>query len=106
MKKLFILLCCLSFVIFSCDTKALERAKTATDSFLDYVENEYDNTNSLWNLRPIGKDVYWETNTDVLYYKNKITGAHAYLGDILLPIYEADGTLLTYSEWKEKNSGQ
>ena len=62
-------------------------------------------TDLFWNLVCLDnhKSIYYETNTDVMYRRNEISGAHAYLGEVYLPIYKPDGTCLTYTEWKSSH---
>ena len=105
MKKLFILFLCLSFVFISCDDDNFikEIDKQLTNMAPASKIEDYFEPSKFWNLRQLSKGIYWETNTDVIYRENKISGAHAYIGEIYLPIYKADGTLLTYTEWQEKN---
>lgn len=102
MKKLFIL--CLSFVFISCEEDSFIKENDKQLINMTPIKIEYLEPSKFWDLRKICKGIYWETNTDIIYRKNEISGSHAYLGEILLPIYKADGTLLTYTEWQEKNN--
>ena len=81
MKKLIILLIVTSTLFLSCTDKNSE--KYATSDFIDLE----------WLVSDSNKSICRDKYTDVLYMK----GVHE-----LTPIMKADGTCLTYTEWKNR----
>jgi len=74
-----------SCTVKSHEVKSLEKATTI--SLKDFVDLEH-------LIVDTADDIYVDRNTDVLYFRRGVHGG-------CCPIMKADGTCLTFTEWKE-----
>lgn len=92
MKKLLILISLVSCLFIGCAEPAPK--ENAANSAIQFSESDFI------NLKKIAGRVYVDLNSDVLYwYDGRYSDRSA-----MSPIMEADGTCLTFSEWKDKQS--
>ncbi len=102
MKKIFVIIL-IGFIFVSCVPK--DRIVYVDKNVISIEkENPYPvHINDFCNFQKIITEcfetIYVDKNTDVLYYY-KESGTYK-CG--ITPIMEADGTPLTYTEWKERN---
>lgn len=95
MKKLFLIITLILTTLFTSCTKTVYVDKETNE----VIELKGNKGTDFINLQRIDKDldypdVYVDTYTDVLYMYEYYR---------MSPIMKADGTCLTYTEWKERN---
>lgn len=94
MKKLILFLLPLMFIGCTIENYSESSNQTQKDNVSDFITFEVCAEDSGYQY--ILRDVY----TDVLYYKYvKATAG----GRAITPIMKADGSCLTYTEWKKRN---
>lgn len=92
MKKLLILISLVSCLFISCAEPV--HKEDPVNSAIQFSESDFI------NLKKIAGRVYVDLNSDVLYYYDSRYSDRSAMS----PIMEADGTCLTFSEWKDKQS--
>ena len=106
MKKIFIiLLFVFIFSFISCVPKDRIVYVNPDNNYSIRIEKEnpypvhIDNFFDAEKVIAEGYEKIWvDKNTDVLYYSQEITSLFG-----ITPIFEADGTPLTYTEWQERH---
>ena len=105
MKKIFLLLIGMTLLFISCVPKDRIVYVNPDKNYSIRIEKEnpypvhIDNFFDAEKVIAEGYEKIWvDKNTDVLYYSQEITSLFG-----ITPIFEADGTPLTYAEWQERN---